>query len=149
MKVHPSGGLRRDSSAAFFASFTAAKDWSTQSAALGGLSSERDAEFAAPGFSPGCSRTAAEPLLDGFRTLYGAGTAKLLALCALIGLVASFHTIIFAYGRQIYSLSRAGYYPSFMSLTHGTRKTPHTALLTGTVIGLCGRWRINSKIRPT
>jgi ethanolamine permease len=80
--------------------------------------------------------TSAEPLLDGFRTLYGAGIAKLLALFAVIGLVASFHTIIFAYGRQIYSLSRAGYYPPFMSLTHGQRKTPHAGLFTGTAIGL-------------
>lgn len=80
--------------------------------------------------------TAAEPLLDGFRVLYGASTAKLLSLFAVIGLVASFHTIIFAYGRQIYSLSRAGYYLPFMSLTHGTRKTPYAGLFTGTAIGL-------------
>jgi ethanolamine permease len=80
--------------------------------------------------------TSAEPLLDGFRVLYGTGIAKLLALFAVIGLVASFHTIIFAYGRQIYSLSRAGYYLPFMSLTHGTRKTPYMGLITGTVIGL-------------
>ncbi len=72
--------------------------------------------------------TAAEPLLDGFRVLYGAGDAKLLSLFAVIGLIASFHTIIFAYGRQIYSLSRAGYYLSFMSLTHGSRKTPYMGL---------------------
>jgi ethanolamine permease len=81
--------------------------------------------------------SAPEPLLSGFRTLYGAAAAKLLALCAVIGLVASFHTIIFAYGRQIYSLSRAGYYPPFMSLTHGTRKTPGAALAVGTTLGLC------------
>lgn len=80
--------------------------------------------------------TSSEPILDGFRTLYGTGTAKLLALFAVIGLIASFHTIIFAYGRQIYSLSRAGYYPRFMSLTHGVRKTPYVGLLTGTLIGL-------------
>jgi ethanolamine permease len=80
--------------------------------------------------------TSSEPILDGFRTLYGSGTAKLLALSAVIGLIASFHTIIFAYGRQIYSLSRAGYYPRFMSLTHGVRKTPYVGLLTGAVIGL-------------
>ena len=80
--------------------------------------------------------TSAEPLLDGFRTLYGAGIAKLLALFAVIGLIASFHTIIFAYGRQIYSLSRAGYYLRFMSLTHGRRKTPYAGLFTGTGIGL-------------
>ncbi|MDF3070061.1 MAG: amino acid permease-associated region [Polyangiaceae bacterium] len=80
--------------------------------------------------------TSAEPLLDGFRVLYGTGIAKLLALFAVIGLVASFHTIIFAYGRQIYSLSRAGYYLPFMSLTHGTRKTPYMGLLTGSALGL-------------
>jgi len=77
-----------------------------------------------------------EPLLDGFRTLYGGGTAKLLALFAVAGLVASFHTIIFAFGRQIYSLSRAGYYPPVLSLTHGSRKTPHVALFGGAALGL-------------
>ena len=80
--------------------------------------------------------TSGEPLLDGFRVLYGTGIAKLLSLFAVIGLVASFHTIIFAYGRQIYSLSRAGYYLPFMSITHGTRKTPYMGIITGTVIGL-------------
>ena len=80
--------------------------------------------------------TSTEPLLDGFRVLYGAAAAKTLALCAVIGLIASFHTIIFAYGRQIYSLSRAGYYPAVMSITHGSRKTPHIALFTGAAIGL-------------
>lgn len=80
--------------------------------------------------------TSAEPLLDGFRVIYGADIAKLLSLFAVIGLIASFHTIIFAFGRQIYSLSRAGYYPAIMSITHGSRKTPHVALFTGAAIGL-------------
>jgi ethanolamine permease len=80
--------------------------------------------------------TSSEPLLDGFRVIYGTDIAKLLSLFAVIGLIASFHTIIFAFGRQIYSLSRAGYYPAFMSITHGSRKTPHVALITGAVIGL-------------
>ena len=61
-----------------------------------------------------------EPLLDGFRAIYGADIAKILALVAVVGLIASFHTIIFAYGRQIYSLSRAGYFPRWLSITHGT-----------------------------
>jgi len=76
-----------------------------------------------------------EPLLDGFKVLFGNNIAKLLALVASIGLMASFHTIIFAFGRQIYSLSRAGYFPIFLSLTHSKRKTPYTALILGTVIG--------------
>ena len=79
--------------------------------------------------------TSAEPLLDGFRALYGSEAANVLALLAVIGLIASFHTIIFAYGRQIYSLSRAGYFPRALSVTHGTRKVPHVALIAGAVLG--------------
>jgi ethanolamine permease len=81
--------------------------------------------------------TSGEPLLDGFRTLYGLSAARLLSLAAVAGLVASFHTIIFAFSRQIYSLARAGYYPTVLSLTHGVRKTPHTALIGGSLLGLC------------
>jgi ethanolamine permease len=77
-----------------------------------------------------------EPLLDGFRAIFGDGLAKGLSLVAVIGLIASFHTIIFAQGRQIYSLSRAGYFPTFLSITHGTRKTPHIAMFAGTGLGL-------------
>ncbi len=77
-----------------------------------------------------------EPLNDGLKTIFGEGTAtSLLALIAVTGLVASFHTIIYAYGRNIFSLSRAGYYPHFLSLTHGRRNTPYVALLAGAVIG--------------
>ena len=54
----------------------------------------------------------------------------------MIGLVASFHAIIFASGRQIYSLSRAGYFPHFLSVTHGEHKTPNVALITGAAVGL-------------
>ena len=61
----------------------------------------------------------------------------MLALVACTGLIASFHTIIFAYGRQIYSLSRAGYFPVWLSETHGTRKTPQRALIAGSVLGYC------------
>ena len=57
----------------------------------------------------------------------------------MIGLVASFFTIIFAYGRNTYSLSRAGYFPKFLSMTHGKRKTPHVALIAGAVVGYVGR----------
>jgi ethanolamine permease len=86
--------------------------------------------------------TSAEPLLDGFRVTAPA-LAKVLAFFAVIGLIASFHTIIYAYGRQIYSLSRAGYYLPFMSVTDGTHKVPHMALYAGTVVGfmiMLGVW---------
>jgi ethanolamine permease len=77
-----------------------------------------------------------EPILEGFRTIYGGGLAKVLSAIAVAGLIASFHAIIFAYGRQIYSLSRAGYFPRALSVTHGVRKTPDVALITGSAAGL-------------
>jgi ethanolamine permease len=80
--------------------------------------------------------TSGEPILDGFRAIFGSDWAKLLSLIAVCGLVASFHAIIFAYGRQIYSLSRAGYFPHFLSITHGTHKTPNVALVAGGLLGL-------------
>jgi ethanolamine permease len=80
--------------------------------------------------------TSGEPILDGFRAIFGLDVAKPLALAAVTGLVASFHAIIFGYGRQIYSLSRAGYFPHFLSVTHGTHKTPNVALIAGAVVGL-------------
>jgi ethanolamine permease len=77
------------------------------------------------------------PLLDGFKAIFGATgkTAYVLGLLFMIGLIASFFTIIFAYGRNTYSLSRAGYFPSWLSKTHGTRRTPHVALIAGAVVG--------------
>ncbi len=77
-----------------------------------------------------------EPLLLGFRTIFGPfALAKVLALFACTGLAASFHSIIYAYGRQIYSLSRAGYFPTWLSVTSGTRQTPERALIAGSVLG--------------
>ncbi|MEQ1735625.1 MAG: amino acid permease [Rhodoglobus sp.] len=78
--------------------------------------------------------TSGEPLLDGFRAFLPETVAALLAAFALIGLLASLQGIMFAYGRNMYSLSRAGYYPKFLSLT-GKRQTPWVALLVGGVIG--------------
>jgi len=76
------------------------------------------------------------PLLDGFKAIFaGEKVAYLLGLLFMIGLVASFFTIIYAYGRNTYSLSRAGYFPKFLSITHGERKTPHVALIAGAVVG--------------
>ncbi|OFT21625.1 amino acid permease [Dermabacter sp. HMSC08H10] len=79
---------------------------------------------------------ASEPLLDGFRAIVGDGLAAVLALFALVGLLASLQGIMFAYGRNMYSLSRAGYYPKFLSLT-GRTQTPWVALIAGAVIGFC------------
>ncbi|MEX1125143.1 MAG: ethanolamine permease [Acidimicrobiia bacterium] len=95
-------------------------------------------------------RESGEPLLDGFRAVLGNETsAAVLGLFALTGLIASFHTIIYAYGRNIYSLSRAGYFPHWMSVTHGKRKTPHVALLLGAVIGYALAWILDSQYSGT
>jgi ethanolamine permease len=76
-----------------------------------------------------------EPLLDGFKATLGVTSGSVLGLVAVAGLVASFHAIIYAYGRNIYSLSRAGYFPTWMSVTHGARKTPYLALIWGALVG--------------
>ncbi|HEV2917937.1 MAG TPA: amino acid permease [Actinomycetota bacterium] len=78
----------------------------------------------------------ATPLFDGFKAVFGDGTAaELLALIGLTGLIASFFTIIYAYGRNTFSLSRAGYFPKWLSVTHPTRNTPYVALIAGAVVG--------------
>lgn len=90
------------------------------------------------GIGPGAAAlgSSEEPLFDSLRSVFGTGIGtRLLALIAVAGLVASFHTIIFAYGRQVYSMSRAGYFPRWLSVTHPTRATPHRALIAGAVLG--------------
>jgi len=77
---------------------------------------------------------AGEPLLDGFRAIVGDSWAAVLGIFALLGLLASLQGIMFAYGRNMYSLSRAGYYPSGLSVT-GKNKTPWLALTVGGVVG--------------
>ena len=52
----------------------------------------------------------------------------------LFGLVASFFSIIYAYSRQTFALSRAGYLPRALSVTNG-RKAPVLALLVPGAIG--------------
>jgi ethanolamine permease len=79
--------------------------------------------------------TMGEPLLAGLRvTLPGIGE-KSLALVAVIGMIASFHTLIFGCSRRIFSLSRAGYLPTALSLTDPVHNTPNAALAVGAVIG--------------
>lgn len=90
------------------------------------------------GIAPGAEIVgkSSEPLFLGFQSIFGSGLrTRLLALFAVTGLIASFHAIIYAYGRQIYSLARAGYFPAWLSGTHGTRHTPHRALIAGSALG--------------
>ncbi len=80
--------------------------------------------------------TSSEPILDGFRALYGNAGALPLGIVALSGLIASFHAILYGLGRQIFALSRSGYFPAVLSTTHAVHKTPHVALFTGSALGL-------------
>ncbi|MFW0794188.1 ethanolamine permease [Gordonia sp. CPCC 205515] len=52
----------------------------------------------------------------------------------LAGLIASFFSIIYAYSRQLFALSRAGYLPKSLSITN-SRKSPTLALIVPGVIG--------------
>jgi ethanolamine permease len=78
------------------------------------------------------------PLVDAVEApaAYGGDTAlsQFVNYVGLLGLIASFFSIIYAYSRQLFALSRAGYLPRRLSLT-GTRKVPYLALIIPGVIG--------------
>jgi ethanolamine permease len=76
------------------------------------------------------------PLPEAVRHVYGENSAlaAFVNWAGLAGLVASFFSIIFAYSRQLFALSRAGYLPRWLSLT-GKRKTPYVALIVPGTIG--------------
>ncbi len=60
--------------------------------------------------------------------------SEFINLVGLLGLIASFFSIIYAYSRQTFALSRAGYLPKILSIT-GKRKTPFLALIVPGIIG--------------
>lgn len=65
----------------------------------------------------------------------GEGTwATVVNYIGLAGLIASFFSIIYAYSRQLFALSRAGYLPTVLSVTN-SRKAPMLALIVPGVIG--------------
>jgi ethanolamine permease len=76
------------------------------------------------------------PLPDAIRAAYGGDNflAQFVNYVGLAGLVASFFSIIYAYSRQLFALSRAGYLPRWLSRT-GRRKTPYLALVVPGTIG--------------
>lgn len=76
------------------------------------------------------------PLLLAMTTrVSGADSAVLLALLSLTGGIASFHAMIYVYGRAIFAASRAGYLPAWLSVTHPRRATPQRALVVGAATG--------------
>ena len=95
--------------------------------------------FLAPG-GAGASYMAdhAAPLVGALQAVYGEDSmlATLVNLVGLAGLIASFFSIIFAYSRQVFALSRAGYLPRWLSIT-SSRKVPTLALIVPGVFGFC------------
>jgi ethanolamine permease len=76
------------------------------------------------------------PLPEAVSVAYGGSTflGDFVNYVGLAGLIASFFSIIFAYSRQLFALSRAGYLPRGLSVTGG-RKTPTLALILPGIIG--------------
>ena len=62
------------------------------------------------------------------------GVSDFVNYVGLAGLIASFFSIIFAYSRQLFALSRAGYLPRALSVTTG-RRVPAVALILPGVVG--------------
>ena len=94
--------------------------------------------FLAPGGAGSSTIQASDnPLPEAMRAAAGGDTAlaDFVNYAGLAGLVASFFSIIYAYSRQLFALSRAGYLPRALSVT-GRRKTPVLALIVPGVIGL-------------
>ncbi len=86
--------------------------------------------------APTAIKGSGNPLVDSLEAAYDGSTAvsTFVNVVGLLGLVASFFSIIFAYSRQTFALSRAGYLPTVLSKT-GRRKTPYLALIVPGVIG--------------
>ncbi|WDP90319.1 MAG: amino acid permease [Desulfobacter sp.] len=88
--------------------------------------------FGPAGSSSALIQSAADPLIGAIQSpnAYGGPTfvSRLINVVGLAGLVASFFSLIFGASRQFFALSRAGYLPTFLSLT-GKRKTPWVSLL--------------------
>jgi ethanolamine permease len=93
--------------------------------------------FLAPGGS-GAAFMAdhAAPLVGALQAVHGEDSmlATVVNIVGLAGLIASFFSIIFAYSRQVFALSRAGYLPRWLSVT-SQRKVPTLALVVPGVFG--------------
>ena len=78
------------------------------------------------------------PLTDAIASpnAYGGKNAlfTIINVVGIAGLIASFYSLIYAYSRQIFALSRAGYIPRWLSVT-SRRHAPWVALIVPGVIG--------------
>ncbi|WP_041684326.1 ethanolamine permease [Renibacterium salmoninarum] len=93
--------------------------------------------FLVPGAAGAAAMGASNnPLPEALRIAAGGHSwlADFVNYAGLAGLVASFFSIVYAYSRQLFALSRAGYLPRWLSLT-GKRRTPWVALLVPGTMG--------------
>ncbi len=74
------------------------------------------------------------PLVDALQLTGNTELATVVNVLGLVGLVASFFSIIYGYSRLVFALSRAGYLPKAMSITTD-RKVPARALIIPGVLG--------------
>ena len=82
------------------------------------------------------------PLVDALNENGNATLATVVNVLGLVGLIASFFSIIYGYSRLVFALSRAGYLPKALSVT-SSRKVPARALIVpgifGFVLSLSGK----------
>jgi len=76
----------------------------------------------------------AVPLVDALNATGHAQLATIINVLGLVGLIASFFSIIYGYSRLVFALSRAGYLPQTLSVTT-ERKVPARALIVPGVLG--------------
>lgn len=91
--------------------------------------------FISSSLSPGPLGLSEEgfPLDPGYQAILGAGKVTV-AFLALPGIFSTAYGFMFAYGRQLYSMSKSGLFPRFLSHTYGKYDTPYSALLVGSAI---------------
>jgi ethanolamine permease len=86
---------------------------------------------------PQALSTTANPIGDPVAAIHGKNWFyTFVVYVGLFGLIASFHSVIYAYSRIIYALSRAGYFPRWLSITSKNRKIPYWALTVPAIISM-------------
>lgn len=73
------------------------------------------------------------PLNPGYQRAFNI-SSELASILAIPGTFATAFGFMFAYGRQIYSMSTSGLFPHFLSKTYGDHKAPITALFLGSTL---------------
>lgn len=77
------------------------------------------------------------PLPDTLNVIFGKGNilSKLMSFIGLFGLIASLHGIIIGYSRQVFAMSRANYFPKFLSSVN-SKGSPVPAIIIPSLIGM-------------